>query len=185
MNYRFLPIYYFMLTAVIAGQAKTLELSDDDVFKKLKSLNVMRETLASAIPENKPVTEDTFKAVCKPVGLDFKNWAENNKVLARQLSHKNRNEMHAVPIELSKAYKEFQKDSSLEKKKIFVKMSDFEGDVYLYRIRVVSSCLGCHGEKDSRPDFVKKNYKNDKAFDFKVGDLRGIYAVFKPVHKKK
>ncbi len=42
------------------------------------------------------------------------------------------------------------------------------------------SCLACHGSKASRPTFVKENYSDDKAFDFKVGDLRGMYAVYLP-----
>lgn len=37
--------------------------------------------------------------------------------------------------------------------------------------------MACHGTKTSRPAFVKQNYPDDKAFDFKVGDLRGMYAV--------
>lgn len=42
------------------------------------------------------------------------------------------------------------------------------------------SCLACHGTKASRAAFVKDNYPDDKAFDFQVGDLRGMYAVFIP-----
>ncbi len=37
-----------------------------------------------------------------------------------------------------------------------------------------------HGSKDSRPAFVKDNYPADRAFNFKPGDLRGMYAVFVP-----
>jgi hypothetical protein len=40
--------------------------------------------------------------------------------------------------------------------------------------------MACHGTKLSRPAFIKENYPNDKAFDFKSGDLRGMYAVFLP-----
>jgi hypothetical protein len=48
------------------------------------------------------------------------------------------------------------------------------------RIDVEPSCLACHGTKASRPAFVKENYPADRAFDFKAGDLRGMYAVFIP-----
>lgn len=48
------------------------------------------------------------------------------------------------------------------------------------RINVEPSCLACHGTTASRPAFVKDNYPDDKAFDFQVGDLRGMYAVFIP-----
>lgn len=45
---------------------------------------------------------------------------------------------------------------------------------------MVPSCLACHGMKTSRPNFVKESYPDDRAFEFKVGDLRGMYAVFIP-----
>jgi hypothetical protein len=48
------------------------------------------------------------------------------------------------------------------------------------RIDVQSSCLACHGSKDSRPAFVKEKYPADKAFNFKPGDLRGMDAVLIP-----
>lgn len=38
---------------------------------------------------------------------------------------------------------------------------------------------GCSG-KERRPDFVKKGYPDDRAYDFEPGDLRGIYSVFVP-----
>ena len=48
------------------------------------------------------------------------------------------------------------------------------------RIDVQPSCMACHGARASRPAFVKKNYPDDKAFDFKPGDLRGMYAMHLP-----
>ena len=58
---------------------------------------------------------------------------------------------------------------------LWVKNDD--GDHYFRRIDVGAKCLGCHGPKNSRPDFIKKKYGPDRAFDFKVGDLRGLYHV--------
>lgn len=46
------------------------------------------------------------------------------------------------------------------------------------RINVETGCLACHGRRDSRPGFVKANDPDDKAFDFKPGDQRGMYAVY-------
>lgn len=48
------------------------------------------------------------------------------------------------------------------------------------RIDVLPSCMACHGSKQSRPAFVKANDPDDTAFDFKVADLRGLYAVHLP-----
>ena len=54
---------------------------------------------------------------------------------------------------------------------------------YVRPIFVEPACLACHGEKDKRPDFIVKKYPKDKAFDFKVGDLRGIISVMIPDDK--
>jgi hypothetical protein len=51
---------------------------------------------------------------------------------------------------------------------------------YLRRIRVDAACLACHGPKDRRPEFVEQRYPDDRAYDFDVGDLRGLYSVFIP-----
>lgn len=49
---------------------------------------------------------------------------------------------------------------------------------YFRRINVQASCLACHGLKDNRPEFVKKNYPQDLAYNFKVGDLREVCIQF-------
>ena len=51
---------------------------------------------------------------------------------------------------------------------------------YYRRIVVEPACLGCHGSRDNRPQFVKDGYPNDRAYNFDAGDLRGIYSVFIP-----
>jgi hypothetical protein len=54
------------------------------------------------------------------------------------------------------------------------------GTRYFRRITVEPACLACHGKREARPEFVKKNYPQDKAFGFAAGDLRGVYSVFIP-----
>lgn len=54
------------------------------------------------------------------------------------------------------------------------------GTRYYRRINVEASCLACHGRKSERPGFIQQGYPQDLAYDFRVGDLRGMYAVFIP-----
>ena len=49
---------------------------------------------------------------------------------------------------------------------------------YYRRIIVEGSCLACHGARESRPQFVKDGYPDDRAYNFEAGDLRGVYSVF-------
>ena len=58
----------------------------------------------------------------------------------------------------------------------------FEGDQYRYAqpIFVQQSCLKCHGDpKDAPPEVIEK-YGSQKAFGYKVGDVRGVISVKLP-----
>ena len=58
----------------------------------------------------------------------------------------------------------------------------FESGQYRYAqpIFVQQSCLKCHGDpKDAPPDVIEK-YGSQKAFGYKVGDVRGIISVKLP-----
>ena len=71
-------------------------------------------------------------------------------------------------------------DSSLMGMWIRTDREATQGSRYFRRIVVEEACLACHGPRDTRPDFVTQGYPDDKAFDFEVGDLRGMYSVFVP-----
>jgi hypothetical protein len=45
---------------------------------------------------------------------------------------------------------------------------------------VRETCMPCHGTRDSRPDSIKESYTLDRAYNFAVGDLRGVFSVFVP-----
>jgi len=48
---------------------------------------------------------------------------------------------------------------------------------YAKPLYIIESCLDCHGSFEKVPSDIQKKYKNKKAFDYKVGDLRGIVTV--------
>jgi len=58
----------------------------------------------------------------------------------------------------------------------------FVGNSYRYAepIFVVESCLKCHGDPKDAPEAVIKKYGDQKAFGYKVGDLRGVISVTLP-----
>jgi hypothetical protein len=104
----------------------------------------------------------------------------------KQIASKYRNPTHAPESLRDKvALAKFEQDRDL------VGLWDREtinqqiGTRYYRRIDVEASCLVCHGAKESRPQFVQKGYPQDLAYNFKVGDLRGMYAVFIPDEMKK
>lgn len=153
------------------------------IFEKLQSLNQAREALAGTIDPKGPITEETFRAVCQPVGKELQRWSVENNLRGFQISHKNRNEKHVIPKDLEKSYLDFERNSKLVETVIPYTLDGIKGEMHLYRIQVADSCLACHGEKSARPAFIKEKYLRDRAFDFKSGDLRGVYAVFRPKGK--
>ncbi len=149
--------------------------------EKLKSFNVMRESLASTLDSHKgPITPQTFQQVCMPVGKAFKDWAKENSYLAKQIAERNRNPEHRLEAEDIKVFRLLTAKADLDYFVQPVEQLDRKGQQLYYRIPMASSCLHCHGEKSKRPEFIKAKYKQDKAYGFKEGDLRGLYSVFIP-----
>ncbi len=58
----------------------------------------------------------------------------------------------------------------------------YEGDSYRYArpLFIKEGCLRCHGDPANAPAAVIQKYGNQKAFHYKVGDIRGIISVKLP-----
>lgn len=148
--------------------------------EKLKSLNSLRETLAASIDPSKKIDHNTFKTTCMPVGKELKSWGHKQGYTVRQVSNKYRNPKHKPTSQEMKVLEQFAQDQA--KTSIFeTSASKGQKGSHLYvRIPTVKACLNCHGPKDSRPSFIQNKYPNDRAYDFKPGELRGMYSVFLP-----
>lgn len=145
---------------------------------EIERVNNLRESLVQGVQG--AVSKQTFQAVCRPVGLELKKFANSQGFQVKQVSLKFRNPNHQ-PNSIEKgALKTFDADSNL----LSLWKQTPTGTYYFRRITVRQACLNCHGPKSTRPEFIKKKYPADKAFDFKVGDLRGMYSVFVPKPKK-
>lgn len=150
--------------------------------REIEALDAMRSGLASTL-EGKPEapTLQTFKEVCQPVGMRAKQLSQENGWQVKQIAKKYRNSAHAPDnLHSVMALAKFEQNPELmgfwERETI----NGQQGTRYYRRINVEASCLACHGAKNSRPQFIQEKYPQDLAFDFQVGDLRGMYAVFIP-----
>lgn len=135
-------------------------------------LNQLRESMSSSIQDDEKITPKVFKRTCGSVKKRIQKYKKRG-IKVVQISHKNRNPKHAIPKHLKSTYQEFMDNSELTSKEITLK----NRTSILYRINVKESCLKCHGEV--RPNFIQKKYPMDKAYDFKSGDLRGLYIINK------
>ncbi len=145
------------------------------------TIDQMRSGLAGTLNgSTAPVDANTFAQVCKPVGMKAKQVGEENGWQVRQLAVKNRNPANKADAEAAEISARFVSETALDSLWIHTSVEGAPGWRYLRRITVEPACLACHGEKDSRPAFVKEKYPEDQAFDFEIGDLRGLYSVFVP-----
>lgn len=139
------------------------------------------ERAASLIKADKVVTPALFKEVCGAVKKRAMALSKENKVKIRHAAIKNRNPDHAATVEERELHRLFDTDRSVDE--VWGKV-DIDGLVYgryVKPIFVEPACLACHGEKGSRPEFIKKKYPEDRAYGFNAGDLRGIIEVMVPL----
>lgn len=159
--------------------SKDTTAEEREIYEKLSSLNQMREALASSLNDRKePIDESTFKVTCMPVGKELMRWAQEKGYQAKQISHKNRNPQNAISEKDQEVYSLFLENSEKKSHKKMLDPTSLQTR-YFYYIPYVSSCNHCHGTKESRPEFVKNKYPDDKAYDFREGYLRGLYVVEK------
>ncbi len=144
----------------------------------IESLDQMRRSLAAGLTDSATVpTLQTFREVCAPVGQQARAIAQENGWQVRQVASKYRNPNHKpqnaqeeAALAVLAAHPDWQG----------FWQEDAEGTHYFRRIAVEASCLACHGPKNTRPAFVPEKYPSDLAYDFAVGDLRGMYALTIP-----
>ena len=150
--------------------------------QEIEHLDGLRSGLASTLEgRTEEPTLQTMQEVCKPVGMKAMQLGQENGWQVKQIANKYRNPAHAPDNPNAEAaLAQFEQNPDLigfwERETI----NGQAGTRYFRRINVEASCLACHGSENSRPQFVKDNYPQDLAYDFKVGDLRGMYSVFMP-----
>jgi len=150
--------------------------------QEIEALDAMRSGLASSLAgTTEEPTLQTMQEVCRPVGIRAQELSKTNGWQVKQIAKKYRNPTHA-PDNLNAriALAKFEQDSNLIGFWDREAIEGQQGTRYYRRINVEASCLACHGLKERRPKFVQDNYPQDLAYDFHVGDLRGMYAVFIP-----
>jgi len=148
----------------------------------MEQLDQMRISLASTLEgRTEEPTIETMKEVCKPVGMRAIAIGKENGWQVRQVASKYRNPDHApANAQERQVIDLFSRHPEINGLWEPAVADQGAGLNYYRRINVEPSCLACHGTKTSRPGFIKANYPDDKAFDFTVGDLRGMYAVHLP-----
>lgn len=180
LGFSLVVLVVLVCPAIAQAQPEPAQLAK--AVQEIENLDAMRSGLADYLKDApEPPTAETMKKVCKPVGMKAMQLSKENNWQVKQVAKKYRNPAHKPDNRAAtNALSTFEQSPELmgfwEKETL----NDQIGTRYYRRINVEASCLACHGLKDNRPQFVKDNYPQDLAYDFKVGDLRGVYAVFIP-----
>jgi hypothetical protein len=150
--------------------------------EEIEFLAQMRSLLASSLKDQKEEpTLQTFKEVCQPVGMKAKQLSEEQGWQIKQIAKKYRNPAHKPDnLHSQMALAFFEQNPEITGFWDRETIDGKQGTRYYRRINVEATCLGCHGSKNTRPQFIQEKYPQDLAYDFKEGDLRGMYAVFIP-----
>jgi len=177
----------FLAFALMLSSAGTSTAQEPVDARRMKAKKIADELIdmrskraASLISSDKVVTPELFKEVCGVVKKRAMALAGGNNVRIRHAAIKNRNPDHAATDEERKLHSLFDADRTATHVWDDVEIEGKAYGRYVRPIFVEPACLACHGEKDSRPEFIQKKYPGDRAFGFKVGDLRGIIEVMTP-----
>lgn len=104
--------------------------------------------------------------------------AASFNVAIKRLSDKNRNPNNAIQTQMdSIAWNKIKSE-----KAGFVEQ-DKTGEIYYYKPILIAApaCIKCHGNQtditESTQKILAQKYPNDKATDYKMGDLRGMWKI--------
>jgi signal transduction histidine kinase len=102
----------------------------------------------------------------------------NTRITIKTVSSRPRNPDNMANKYQLKAIKYFEKTKS--KESIFDNIGNNQYH-YIQPLYVTKLCMKCHGKKEDAPKIIKERY--NKAYDYKIGDLRGIMDI--SIHQTK
>ena len=145
-----------------------------------RTFDTLRSSLLRAIGEKGFPGAVSF---CSTEALSLTNTYTEQGITIKRTSDKLRNPANSPDALEQKILSEYKsrKQNKLELKPVLEE--DAAGNNHYFKPIVLQAmCLNCHGDKASqiKPDTweaIQKKYPNDSAFDYKEGDLRGIWHV--------
>lgn len=131
--------------------------------------------------------------VCSDTASDMTRiYSEQNKVIVKRVSFKNRNAENKPDSFEEKAIAHFSdllSTGKLGEEASLIENIKIDGkDVvkYVKPILVEAPCLNCHGNNEQVSvevaEVINTKYPKDKATDYKIGDLRGVISITKTIN---
>ena len=188
------------LTLVIASSlllvstldAKTKKHHKENNYKKekilakntIKSLTSrLKKQMKKAMKKGGPANAVEFcSSKASEIVTNFNNSLKNG-VSIKRVTTNPRNEKHKANENETKILNTLQtlKDNKIVLPKMLIQNIDITHTRVIKPIMIKPVCLVCHGTSDTLDQnaskVIQEKYPNDKATDYKVGDLRGAFII--------
>jgi hypothetical protein len=152
----------------------------------VKTFDTLRSTLLRAINQNDFPGAVEF---CNTEALQLTKSLAADGIQIKRSSDKIRNPANN-PDELeNEVLHNYLKQKEDKKLLAAIIKKDASGNQHYFKpIMIQAMCLNCHGEKNThiKPatwDMIQRKYPRDAAFNYKEGDLRGIWHIVFPSDK--
>ncbi len=145
-----------------------------------QTFDTLRKTLQKAISVSGLPGAVEF---CNTAALDLTKTYAGKGIQIKRTSDKIRNPAN-IPDEMENDVIKTYLEQKEENKQLtaFIKQDAGGNHHYFKPILIQAMCLNCHGAKETqiKPDtwdMIQKKYPNDAAFNYKEGDIRGIWHL--------
>lgn len=172
------------------GQSKKAqELSDDDIALLMAKGDLItneaqKTLLANVASAMEKGGSDYAVAFCNTAAIPLTDSvASSHNAHIQRLTDKNRNPNNGLASELDKDIWERLNKVFKTGGSPFQFLEQEDGDIFYYRPIVIGmpTCIQCHGSKndisESTRRIIAEKYPNDKAVDYEMGQLRGMWKV--------
>ncbi|GAB1443855.1 DUF3365 domain-containing protein [Ignavibacteriales bacterium] len=187
-------ILLFVSVLVLTGCVKKVEPKKDAKLENAKIVagkaagEFMKELKSILVVEMKKGGPENALNVCSDTAQEFaKTYSVKKGMTVRRVSFMNRNEAN-VPDDAEvmwlKECENMMKAENFNKDTLFFRVERTANSRTLHLakpILLAEECVVCHGTEEQIPKNIKKliveKYPDDKAVNFKPGDLRGLVTV--------
>lgn len=181
--------YSFLITGLMTFFISCNPSKEKKVFSDWKSkgdslttqtFETLRKTLQKAISERGLPGAVEF---CNTAALDLTRTYAAKEIQIKRTSDKIRNPVNTPDEMENDVIKTYLNQKEENKQLTAIIKQDLKGNQHYFKpIFVQSMCLNCHGTKETqiKPDtwdMIRKKYPNDAGFNYKEGDLRGVWHI--------
>lgn len=145
-----------------------------------QTFDTLRKTLQKVISESGLPGAVEF---CNIAALDLTKTYAGKGIQIKRTSDKIRNPVNTPDEMENDVIKTYLEQKEENKQLTAIIKQDSKGNQHYFKpILVQSMCLNCHGAKETqiKPDtwdMIQKKYPTDAAFNYKDGDLRGLWHI--------